>query len=64
MEIFFIIIIFFASRGVYLVRKELFCQGKGLFLQQGRKIAIKRALFAHVNETLGSVYMSLKRARF
>ena len=31
---------------------EVFCQGKGLFLQQGRKIAIKWPLFAHVYESL------------
>ena len=27
--------VFFVRRGVYLVSRELFCQGEGLFLQQG-----------------------------
>ena len=41
---------FFARRGVYLASKKFFHQGEGLFLQQGQKIAILWALFAHVYE--------------
>ena len=36
---------FFRRRGVYLASKELFHQGERLFLQQGRKVAIKGPLF-------------------
>ena len=32
--------------------KELLRQGEGLFLQQGRQIAIKGPLFVHVYEPL------------
>ena len=45
-------LLYIAGRGAYLACKELSRQGEGLFLQQGRKIAIKRPLIAHVYETL------------
>ena len=41
---------FLARRGVFLVSKELFCEGEALFSQQGRKIEQKGPLFAHVYE--------------